>query len=82
MDTFAAREDEIRWQRVYHPESAGVAQLVEHRFCKPGAAGSSPASGSLLSLSIRATFYAGVVDHPKDVDDRTTLAVMLALRNW
>jgi len=32
-------------------------------------------------LSIRATSYLRTVDHPKDIGDRTTLAVMLALRN-
>ena len=58
---------------------AGVAQLVEHRFCKPGAAGSSPASG-FSRLSVRATGYPRSMEHPKDVGDRSALAVMLALR--
>ena len=55
---------------------AGVAQLVEHRFCKPGAAGSSPASG-FSRLSVRATGYPRSMEHPKDVGDRSALAVML-----
>ena len=29
----------------YDDDAAGVAQLAEHRFCKPGAVGSSPTSG-------------------------------------
>ena len=37
----------------YHRKHAGVAQLAEHRFCKPGVAGSSPASGSAARASAR-----------------------------
>src|SRR4051812_14037160 len=33
----------------------------------------------MILLSIRATIYDGWVEHPKEVGDRTTLAIMLAL---
>lgn len=33
-------------------------------------------------MSVRATLYASDVKHPKDIGDRTTLAVMLALRDF
>ncbi len=41
--------------------------------------GSSPTSGS-RPLSVRATSYTCSMEHPKDVGDRTTMAIMLALR--
>ena len=43
---------------------AGVAQLVEHRFCKPAVKGSSPFASFTLFLNI-IDFYGGVPEWPK-----------------
>ena len=59
---------------------AGVAQLVEHAPCKGRVGGSSPSSGSRELLSIRATQYADLMEHPKAIGDRTALATIQALQ--
>jgi hypothetical protein len=41
---------------VIHFESAGVAQLVEHRFCKPKVRGSSPLTSSSVSREASVSF--------------------------